>query len=398
MVHLRNSVLCVACVIGSIAFAENAVEPTSTLPPLWQRAPQPMEIRLKESFFKHHAATLKNYASLTTDARKSTLRVLQDNRHVALGTALTESGFVVTKFSELDETKPIKCKTWDGQTITAKLTDTSDAWDLALLKLDSELKPISVSKSGVPPLGSFLASVDIGSKPFSIGAVSVLPRALLRGFLGIQMKETDNESGVRVVQVIPDSAASDAGLKDGDIVTAVDKTTVTHLSQLRLLIGDRRPGETITLNVTRDGNELQMEATLGENQSDSRNSRTGNRAVGIPLSKRKTGFPRVLQHDLFVRPHQCGGPIVDLDGQVVGINIARYDRVTSYAIPVDEIPLLLDTDDEGHVRFTRPMEEINSDLTAAEAAVKKSMAELSENMQRVKELQSEIDRQRKRSE
>ena len=398
MLRLRIAALYIASVVGSLACGQDAVEPTSTLPPLWQRAPQPMEIRLKESFFKHHAATLKHYASLITDARKSTVRVLQDNRQVALGTALTESGFVATKFSELDETKPIKCTTWDGQTIPAKLTDTSDDWDLALLKLDSELTPISVSKSGVPPLGSFLASVDTGSKPFSIGTVSVLPRALLRGFLGILMEETNDESGVRVVQVIRHSAASDAGLKVGDIVTAVDKATVTHLNQLKLLIGDRRPGDTITLSVTRDENELEMEATLGERSSDSANSRTGNRAVGIPLSKRKTGFPRVLQHDLFVRPHQCGGPIVDLDGQVVGINIARYDRVTSYAIPADQIALLLDTDDEGHIRFTRPVATIQSDLTAAEAAVKKSMAELSENMQRVKQLQSELDRQRKQDE
>ena len=82
----------------------------------------------------------------------------------------------------------------------------------------------------------------------------------------------------------------------------------------------------------------------------------------------------------------------------MGINIARYDRVTSYAIPADQIALLLDTDEEGHIRFTRPVETIQSDLTAAEAAVKKSMAELSENMQRVKELQSELDRQRKQNE
>jgi serine protease Do len=30
---------------------------------------------------------------------------------------------------------------------------------------------------------------------------------------------------------------------------------------------------------------------------------------------------------------QCGGPVVDLDGRAIGLNIARADRTASYAIP-----------------------------------------------------------------
>jgi serine protease Do len=41
----------------------------------------------------------------------------------------------------------------------------------------------------------------------------------------------------------------------------------------------------------------------------------------------------VLEHDTILQPNQCGGPLVDLDGQVVGINIARANRVATYAIP-----------------------------------------------------------------
>jgi DNA repair exonuclease SbcCD ATPase subunit len=33
-------------------------------------------------------------------------------------------------------------------------------------------------------------------------------------------------------------------------------------------------------------------------------------------------------------PEECGGPLVDLDGRVVGINISRAGRVNSYALPV----------------------------------------------------------------
>ena len=82
--------------------------------------------------------------------------MLQDDKQVALATALTDSGFAATKFSELDESKPIECELWDGKKVTAKLTDTSDDWDLALLKLECELTPISVAKNRNPVVGDIL--------------------------------------------------------------------------------------------------------------------------------------------------------------------------------------------------------------------------------------------------
>jgi len=45
--------------------------------------------------------------------------------------------------------------------------------------------------------------------------------------------------------------------------------------------------------------------------------------MGSELSKRRTGFPHILQHDSVVKPRECGGPVVDLDGKVIGINICR---------------------------------------------------------------------------
>ena len=58
------------------------------------------------------------------------------------------------------------------------------------------------------------------------------------------------------------------------------------------------------------------------------------------LSGRRSGFP-ALQHDTVLHPDQCGGPLVNLDGKVVGINIARASRVASYAIPADVVVPLI---------------------------------------------------------
>ncbi len=44
-----------------------------------------------------------------------------------------------------------------------------------------------------------------------------------------------------------------------------------------------------------------------------------------------------------LKPQECGGPVIDLDGKAVGVNIARAGRVESYAIPSEVLkPLLHD--------------------------------------------------------
>jgi serine protease Do len=61
------------------------------------------------------------------------------------------------------------------------------------------------------------------------------------------------------------------------------------------------------------------------------------------LSERRVLFPSALEHDTVLLPNQCGGPLVDLEGNVIGINIARANRVASYAIPADVARPLLES-------------------------------------------------------
>jgi serine protease Do len=51
------------------------------------------------------------------------------------------------------------------------------------------------------------------------------------------------------------------------------------------------------------------------------------------LSPRRSGFPEVIVHDSVLAPEHCGGPIIDISGRIVGINIARAGRHATYAIP-----------------------------------------------------------------
>ncbi len=51
-------------------------------------------------------------------------------------------------------------------------------------------------------------------------------------------------------------------------------------------------------------------------------------------SPRRDGFPSVFCHDAILLPDECGGPLFDLDGHLVGLNIARVSRTHCYAVPL----------------------------------------------------------------
>ena len=55
------------------------------------------------------------------------------------------------------------------------------------------------------------------------------------------------------------------------------------------------------------------------------------------LNRRRSGFPAVFAHDGVISPEQCGGPVVDLQGRIVGVNISRAGRHAAYAIPTSVI-------------------------------------------------------------
>ena len=62
-----------------------------------------------------------------------------------------------------------------------------------------------------------------------------------------------------------------------------------------------------------------------------------------PGSERLSGFPSALQHDIPLDPSMCGGPLLDLNGRCIGINVSRAGRVKTLAIPASDVRELLAT-------------------------------------------------------
>jgi putative serine protease PepD len=82
--------------------------------------------------------------------------------------------------------------------------------------------------------------------------------------LGINPSDATN--GVKVATVESGSAADSAGIKVGDVITAVDGKSVTA-TELRALIAADQPGDTLTLTIERNGSTKTIKATLGSRSS-----------------------------------------------------------------------------------------------------------------------------------
>ena len=79
--------------------------------------------------------------------------------------------------------------------------------------------------------------------------------------LGVTPADTAN--GVRIATVKSGSAADDAGLKAGDVITAVGSTQVQSSAQIRSIIAGHQPGDGLTLTINRDGSSKTVHVTLG---------------------------------------------------------------------------------------------------------------------------------------
>ena len=74
------------------------------------------------------------------------------------------------------------------------------------------------------------------------------------------------------------------------------------------------------MSILRGKETLQLQVTLGRRPRNPRGDSQNH--MGSELSSRTTGYATILQHDAVIRPKDCGGPLVDLDGKVVGMNVS----------------------------------------------------------------------------
>jgi serine protease Do len=157
--------------------------------------------------------------------------------------------------------------------------------------------------------------------------------------MGVTIQDTD--AGPRVVEAFADGGAAKAGIQKDDLITHILHQQVRDLNELQRAVREQRVGDTIQVTVRRADQEIRFNVVLSMPQDVFTGMGRVDRVNGA-VSSRRDDFPIAIQHDTVLDPTQCGGPLVDLRGRVVGINVARADRIACYAVPLDTVVALFD--------------------------------------------------------
>jgi serine protease Do len=267
------------------------------------------------------------------DGEKSTL----------LGTIVSEDGYIVTKASELPPHPTALLS--DGRALDARFIGRDTRTDLALLKVAAHgLKPVEFA--GAALLGQWVtAPTDDPSEP-AIGVVSDVARPIPARFshfagqqhlllgLGFAGPETV------VATITPGMPAEAAGMTLGDTIFELDGKPVKTSEEVTTAVRSHKSGDTLDIRVHRDTSDVELKAVLGparDTNALSKGIGEADSLAGGELSKRRTNFPMAIQTDTAVWADQIGGPLIDLQGKTIGVTIARYDRVCTFALPADVV-------------------------------------------------------------
>ncbi len=93
-----------------------------------------------------------------------------------------------------------------------------------------------------------------------------------RAYLGVQIRDIDADfanqiglpemEGVYVAGVIDGSGASDAGIKEGDVIIKINNTPINTISELTGTVGQYSPGDVVDVMIHRNGKEKTFKVTL----------------------------------------------------------------------------------------------------------------------------------------
>jgi serine protease Do len=142
--------------------------------------------------------------------------------------------------------------------------------------VDARGEVVGINTFLISPSGSFSGMGFAIPSQIAKPTVEALIRygKVTRGHIGIEISDVTPEnakffdasqaSGAVITQVEPDSPGAKAGLKVGDVITAIDGQQVTDAGELQVTVGQKQPGTKIALEVLRDGKSMSIPVTLTE--------------------------------------------------------------------------------------------------------------------------------------
>ncbi len=173
-----------------------------------------------------------------------------------------------------------------------------------------------------------------------------------RGVLGVIGRELTSElaeafgyetkHGAFVSQVVPDSAAEKAGIKAGDIITAVDNKKILTFSELRAKIATLGAGKRVKLSLIRDGKNKTVAAELNNEDEMQTNAETLHKglqgAVFENYEKNKISGVLVTHVEKNSMAARYG---LEKDDVIIGLNREAIKSIAELRIALSSEPNIL---------------------------------------------------------
>lgn len=187
-----------------------------------------------------------------------------------------------------------------------------------------------------------------------------------RGWLGVSIQPVTDDiaasfglkkaAGALVNEVVTGSPAAKAGIKQGDIIVAVDGIEIKEVSQLQRLVGDLSVGKRVEVKVFRDGKDVKLPLVIGKAESAASKQEKleepqpatwlGMSVEELPREMRMKGLSGVIVSE--VDPEgvaaeaglQQGDIIDSINRKKVG-NLAEYSRIVAESERKSSVVLLV---------------------------------------------------------
>lgn len=292
-----------------------------------------------EAFEPQRQVLQKSSAVVYTD-EKSRIKAVY-------GVVVSDRGHVLTKASEIEGKDHLSLRIGGELYTDVEITGVDADWDVAMLKVNSDhvFTPVKLSEADDLPQGHWVVSngsTTRGQRRVRIGISSAVTREIKSATSGVilgVLLGADTEKALMVDKVSPKTGASKAGIKSGDVLLSAGDVPLKERADLLKAMKGKKPGDMLSLELLRDKKKIKLDVELmarpGESERMSRNDQMSGGENS--LSKRRAGFPRVIHHDTPLTKSSVGGPLLSIEGECVGMNIARASRVATFAIPAKEL-------------------------------------------------------------
>lgn len=284
------------------------------------------------ALFEPQRAVLQTSSAVILDGRKE----------IGYGVVISPDGHILTKASELEGLEKISVTVDRTHYPEVAILITDPKWDVALLK---------ISATGLQPV-VYAPTSDVAQGTWLVvnGASTRTARRALAGILSAKPREIPPAGGAALgvvlnvkkdrleIQAVADgSGAQQAGLEKGDLILTIEGKEIRKIEDISEVLKDHKAGGSVNLTYRRGKKESAASVRLSAKGEMFNETTNRNDMMSGDFSKRRSGFPRVIQHDILGSSRVTGGPVLDLEGRCIGMNIARASRAESFAIPVEEL-------------------------------------------------------------